>query len=265
MPDDWTLASYVRVFVTLPLDQPTLWAEDRLLAWYTRLLVYARGEAQAWPRDLPPEVQADLLQLGAVDEVGLGLYQVHGADRLRQAGRRRGQAGGQARAARYGRDAGGKLLGRGHAGELNGGAGPDAGQDAGPLAGQDAALVPPATSVLTSDREIDRYPAQDLSTFGPGLGSESTSPGPPPDPGQPPDPLGPSTVGEYRARVASHGPDDSACDEPDLHQLHHRWYAGVGWKCLLCEHSDSRTFRDRMEAAQAAQDRAEELAGDSPF
>jgi len=295
-PDDWTEAPFARVFVTFPEDYPDLWRDKELLGWWLTVHLTADRAypmAPPWPRTIPDTIVDRLVASGAVEAVGEDHYRIHGMAKLMASIDRRYRAGGKARAA-MGRDPKtGHLLPRdagGNAGELNGKAPADAG--GGTLVetlvepeGGYALTDPPAPTLVNAGETLVRNagasvistpPANETRRDETGEGpSKAPSPvdwssstlarareaDPDPDPDRAVDPLGPTTVSEYRSAVASHGPDDAPCDEPDLHPLHHRWYAGVGWRCLLCEHSDSRTFRERMEAANAVA-----LADDSrPF
>lgn len=102
---EWVGSPYARLYATLQDDHPAVWADDHLLAWYVRLLIPAERAwpiRLGWPRGLPAEVQAALVEDGAVDPQGEDRYQVHGLDRLRalQDGRTSlASLGGQARAA----------------------------------------------------------------------------------------------------------------------------------------------------------------------
>ena len=267
MPDDWTGRAYVRVFVSFPEDYPTVWDDLHLLGAWLHLLMAARGEAVPWPRNLDDADLTALVEAGAVEHSGNGYYRMSGARRLAEVTRQRGRAGGLARAA-------------------------SADRDSGKFASNGASKTPPAESpastheppATTSDptpanvtsnagdphqqpafapaieREIEVVGEPSLRSGSPTTIRESESapasagaPGPIVD--RDSDPTGPMTVQERVGAVRSHGPDDSDCEEPDLHALHHRWYAGVGWRCLLCERSDTRSFADRIAAAEDHGDR----------
>jgi hypothetical protein len=255
MASDWTAAGFVRVFLTFPVDQPHVWADDRLLAWWLRLLVYAGPNAAPWPRDLPPDTESLLVRLGALDPQGEWGYRVHGAAKLARETARRGVAGGTARAANGDRDAGtGRWTPTVVATSVD--AGSDAGSD--PLA--DSVDEDPASGVPlafagtrwadggTSDRQTD-IEEEGKPSLRSGFPSSDSGTPPAPAPAreepEPEDPLGPMTMAERVHLVAERGPDDSACDEPELHALHHRWYSGVGWRCVLCERADPRSLKER--------------------
>lgn len=277
MPNEWLDAPYVRVYLTLVDDRPEVWRDDALLAWWLRLLV---GADRLFPASAPlpidaPDVVVDSLEsVGIVERVGTTRYRFNGLAALRSEVSNRGRAGGLARAragarTNAGRYAGPATLG-GDAGRSNGDAGSPAGPTLGGVAGSDAggSLTPqlePAsleTSVPATRHEIDRDagplptvgvqrrsnsspPARVRATTAPDSGSESgPAPTPPTD-----DPTGPLTPGQRAHMVTTYGPDDADCEEPDLHPLHHRFYPGVGWVCLLCERSDTRSFDDRFVEA----------------
>jgi len=265
---DWTSEPYARVFASLATDHPEVWTEDTLLAWYVRLLLPADRAwpvALPWPRRIPDEVVARLVDLGALDAVREDHYRIHGMDRLMAAMDRRHRAGGVARG-RGQRDARGRLTAGNAAGQMNGNEAPDAGR--GPLV---ETLVEPehAWALVESPKTAPETLAEPLDTKSPATRrndnetmeeplqappssdvSYEVESGGPWTETEPEGPGGPSTVAEYRRAAESHGPDDAPCDEPDLHRLHHRWYAGVGWRCLLCESSDTRSFTERMEEAR---------------
>lgn len=249
MPDqDWTSAPYVRVYVTLARDQPEVWAEDGLLAWYVRLLVggdrYHPAPAP-WPRDLPAETEVTLVNLGAIDR-SEGGYLVHGMARLRSGASHRAYAGGVARAAEAARDQRGRLLARDagpDAGRLNGGTlGEAAGRDAGPRLLGRQQPSDTHTQVVAGDPSLQS-------------GSPAT---PSPVETRAPEPvlgtaaIEPDTEAAYQWAVDHFGPDDSDCSAADRGDAHraenHMYWHGVGWRCRASEAADPRTFRERMDA-----------------
>lgn len=270
-PDDWTRAPFVRVFATLPRDHPAVWVDDRLLAWYVRLLLRAD---QAWPghaefpRALPVDVEAALVEAAAIDPSPVipGGYQVHGMARLRGGIAARGQAGGLARAQGAPRDSQGRMLAADagvlaapSAGRTNGNAGPVAGPvaglSAGPAVAGSFAGVPANQHQRTSHETVK----EDVAT--------------PPHDGVATSSVEATTT---RARAGEAGlralPDPAVrdpypptdCKDPTAHKTDHRRIAGA-WRCPVCTagtRDASPSFRDRVPWPPAL---VEEDSDGSPF
>jgi hypothetical protein len=216
--DDWTRGRYVRVFADLQDRHPGVWTDDRLLAWYVRLLDQADASwpgSPLWPRALPEDVEEALVEAGAIDAKG-DAYQVHGLDRLRLGAAARGRAGGMARAKDAPRDRWGRMLGS-HAGPSNGDAGSHAGPDAGAHAGAKT-LEGPLDVQRPSDQTRHDTPLQGVS------GLDARTP-----------------EDQDQTRTIE-------CDDYRAHQSDHRQIGGR-WVCVVCEKARaavSPSLKDRV-------------------
>jgi len=222
MPD-WTAAPYGRVFTTLRDDQPIVWADDRLLAWYVRLLVPADRAwpvALTWPRSIPQDVADQLVLVNAIDALEGDRYQVHGMARLQERVARRNRAGGLVRASTAGRD---------DQGRWTSDAGTSVAGDAGePPANGQQRWTSTAGVQRSSDGTYTESPGDPLPLVG---DHQETNPEETARATE--DPVAAVEV-LYRANVRDHGPDNAACDNPALHRLVHTWSEEGGWACTTC-------------------------------
>lgn len=241
---DYLGTPYVRVWLTLLDDHPTIWSSDALLAWWLRLLINAQRMYPApapLPRSLPVELEAQLVALGVIEPIGSEAYRFHGLEDLRTAEAPRGQAGGTARARSGHRDRFGRWLpDAGHMldnGSVNAGESAradvlvtGAGVPANNLAGQ------PASQPLDETRRADAIRVSS-------------------------DPRAPAHA-SARAREAEPDPAAIECDAYSEHRAEHRWIAGIGWRCMICERARAQlepTFTERVAAHSG------ELDDDRPF
>ena len=238
---DYLGTPYVRVWLTLLDDHPTVWSSDALLAWWLRLLINAQRMYPApapLPRSLPVELEAELVSEGVIEPIGSEAYRFHGLEDLRVAEAPRGQAGGTARARSGQRDRFGRWLpDAGHMldnGRVNAGESaradvlvPDAGVPANENAGRPANEFAgrPASQPLDETRRADANRVSSL-------------------------PRGRERAGA-RTREAEPDPSAIACDAYSEHRAEHRWIEGVGWRCMICERARAQlepTFTERVVA-----------------
>lgn len=266
---DWVDGLYARVYYSLQDDQPTVWWDDRMLAWFVRLLVaanQAHPHPAPLPRRLPDDVMLALVASGAIDATDDGMYRVHGLARMRTKLLGRGFAGGVARAGRATRDHAGRFAGPDDAGR-------DAGRDAGnsrvdagpastaptldvggtpPLASGDggslvqrpAGPARPAASLVQRASDIDRdSPLETDPSQGPFPGDSLPANGAP---------AAMSTLGRHKPATL---PD---CEDPDAHRSSWQKFDGSSWKCPTC-------IAKRREAEPSFRERMAKYQGDGPF
>jgi len=266
MPRDWGEVDYARVYhAALRRDHPAVWRDKATLGWWLTLLALAEDAYPApapLPRTIPDGTLAFLVADEVVDMADDESFVFHGLDAERAYRNdevSRGYHGGLIRAQTGRRD----RLGRYVPGTLVNGAGPDAGHsrsDAGtttldPTLADDAGQTTLDASVSTQTRQ-DKTRTESVPT------AHTLSPSESPsargrasaDPaGSPPDPAG---IGVARTEVGGgkYGPPRSpTCRDPDAHGSSQRYYAGVGWKCRLCdvEQPGAKSFRERARDAGA--------------
>lgn len=235
---DWSAASYSRVYATLAIDHPLIWDDDRLLAWWLRLL---RGADDAYPgpaaipRGLPDDVLDALMGSRIVEPYGAGGYIFRGLESERAGRASRGRKGGLQRAASAERTPLGRFAGA-DAGEMSSDAGPDAGADAGPAsAPRSLAPAPPASM---HQRAADQRAQRDETRQDEEPLESALRLGSPPAPEPALVGRGAPTEGTIR------------CNEYHNHQRQHRLIPGVGWKCPVCEaewaREDSESFDEKV-------------------
>ena len=241
---DWVDAPYVRVYLTLANDHPTVWRDPTLLGWWLRCLVAADRYYPApapVPPTMPDPVRSALVDRGIlVPTDDAEFFRFNGLAALRAAHRSRGQIGGRARAATADRNAG-KFAGRNagddllvHAGETR--------TNGAPVAGDDS-LVTGAGGTVAGDQRTS------VTTDSLGAGAALRSAPAPAPRKSPPPARAPATQAEPTfGRLLP--PDDAECSSPDAHQSSHRYWPGVGWRCLTCQQdaqADQGSFRERVK------------------
>jgi len=206
------------VYATLALDHPAVWDDDGLLAWWVRLLRMADdaypGPAPI-PRALPDDFLDALIKEGIIEPHGNSAYRFHGLAEERAGRKKRGSAGGRARADHAGRDPLGRFAGA-DAGESRSDAGDDAGALAGPAKPPPSEPSPPLDRWAAQRTQRDETSQDEGSTTALRLGSV-------------PAPVAPTGRGAPTAGTIR-------CDDYHGHQTTgHTLIPGVGWRCTICE------------------------------
>lgn len=235
----WADVPYTRTYRSLSVDHPTVYGDDRLLAWWVRLLDVADA---IWPMlaPVPRGVPDDVLTALVADEVidvEADRFRFHGLDAERNGRVSRGYHGGKVRAATAARDSLGRLLAKdagADAGHSRSDAGADAGADAGPA-------MPVPTLVTNAGRPATQRTEPSNRDASPSLRSGLAS----------------SSRSITHARVAASArarpdpsPEDIDCDDYVGHKASRQWWGeDIGWRCQICEKrraDEGPSFRERI-------------------